>query len=100
MLERLLKTMIIHAPTAVDALRQALDAENFPALVLNAHSLKASAANLGEQGLSELCQRLENAANANSIESCRPLVSEIEISVSATVRKFQAKLSRQTEKVA
>jgi signal transduction histidine kinase/CheY-like chemotaxis protein/NO-binding membrane sensor protein with MHYT domain len=67
-----------HTPGLAAVISRALRAKDMNALMLAAHSLKSSSANIGALRLSELCKELEAAATANAHETCAKLVPVLE----------------------
>ena len=63
-----IRAFLQQAPGDVTRLRQAASDDDLETLRTIAHSLKSSSANLGAQGLSRLCARLEEAARDQRVE--------------------------------
>ncbi len=66
------------APKRIENLKRALSEKNWHALSREAHSLKASSANLGVKRLSAVCRKLETIENHPDYSMADQLVSEIE----------------------
>lgn len=66
------------APKRIEHLKQALAERNWHAVSKEAHSLKASSANLGVKKLSSICRKLETIENHPDQSMASQLVSEIE----------------------
>jgi histidine phosphotransfer protein HptB len=59
LLDELIDLFISDLPTRLNAIAQAVERADAPALALHAHTLRGSAANFGASRLDELCGRLE-----------------------------------------
>jgi len=69
----LIRLFLQDAPEHIRRLEAAAAANNIPALVAPAHTLKSSSANLGALGLSAVAKRIEQGARSNNL--ARPTVA-------------------------
>lgn len=60
----LIDIYVKETPKQIQAIAAALTTQNFPALVIAAHTLKGSSLNLGAKPLGALCMKLEEIARA------------------------------------
>lgn len=67
LIDELIDLFVADLPERLSAITQAIDCSDGPALALQAHALRGSAANFGARRLDELCGRLEEigASGAN-----------------------------------
>lgn len=63
---RLVDTYLNYGPKAVQQMVAALEAENHGQLMMTAHSLKSSSANIGAMKLSAICKDLEHRLKSTS----------------------------------
>jgi PAS domain S-box-containing protein len=78
MLNELIDMYIEDAPPLLVALNRAIRISSFEELQKSAHALRSPSASLGILRLAKLCQSLEEAAKAKSLESCQRLVPELQ----------------------
>jgi HPt (histidine-containing phosphotransfer) domain-containing protein len=67
LLARVVRLYFESAPDLIARLRAGLEASDYDAVRVAAHTLKSSSANLGATALAELCKQLELAARAGAI---------------------------------
>jgi HPt (histidine-containing phosphotransfer) domain-containing protein len=65
-------------PARIAALRMGFDAGDPGAIAREAHALKASTAQLGAMGMSELCRRLEATGREGSLIGIGPLLDTLD----------------------
>jgi signal transduction histidine kinase/CheY-like chemotaxis protein/HPt (histidine-containing phosphotransfer) domain-containing protein len=82
--EALVHTYLENAPKLLHDLNQAARERLVDALVLPAHSLKSSSANLGAMRLSELARRVEAAARDGRLEDALAAQEKVQQTFSAT----------------
>ncbi|MFM9941158.1 MAG: response regulator [Hyphomicrobiaceae bacterium] len=87
---KLVASYLVYAPGAVATLVGGLRRGDSVALKLTAHSLKSSSANVGEDAIAALCANLEIVASQHQLVACKPLVEQIEQSVTAFIDRVQA----------
>jgi two-component system, sensor histidine kinase and response regulator len=78
LLERTINVYLAESPKLVQKLKQAASANDAPAIVLSAHSLKSCSANVGATALSRYCGELEASARRADTEEARKLFAKIE----------------------
>ena len=76
MAKRLISTYIETAPQYIAQIEQSVVAGNSQDLYQAAHTIKSSAAHIGAETLTELCQQLENYGRNEQINEARALVSQ------------------------
>lgn len=81
----LIDIFLADTPLRISELRGAIDANNGPAAVRAAHSIKGSSGNFGAQNLAQLSLELESAAKAGHLSEVAARVAELEQTF-ATVR--------------
>ena len=84
LLERSAELFLAHTDEQIDAIAVAAESRNWSELARLAHSMKASAGNLGAFDLSELCERIE--ADAQRVGGSESVVSEHEEPIPDTPR--------------
>jgi two-component system sensor histidine kinase/response regulator len=77
-LERAINLYLVESPKLVQQLKQAASANDAPAIVRSAHSLKSSSANVGATLLSRYCGDIEASARRADTEQARKLFAKIE----------------------
>jgi two-component system sensor histidine kinase/response regulator len=77
-LPQIIETFLETSSQTIQNARQALAAQDVNELFQCAHSLKGSAANLGANGLVDLCGQLEACCRSGSLESAPALFGSIE----------------------
>jgi HPt (histidine-containing phosphotransfer) domain-containing protein len=70
--ENLIDIYLNHSDKTVATIRAALTQGDAQQLASSAHALKGSSANMGAQGLAELCRELELAGRAGSMPDPEP----------------------------
>lgn len=75
---QLVQIFLEHAPQRVAQIRRGFDADGLEEAERGAHSLKASAGNLGARRLESLAGRIEEGVSAGEPEAARDLVDELE----------------------
>jgi HPt (histidine-containing phosphotransfer) domain-containing protein len=78
LLARVIHLYLESAPDLIARLRTGLEASDYNAVRVAAHTLKSSSANLGATALAELCKQLELAARAGIIGPGTPDAQAIE----------------------
>jgi len=81
----LIDIFLADTPIRIDELQRAIDANNGPAAVRAAHSIKGSAGNFGAHDLAHLALELESAAKSNLLTEVRARLGELQQSF-ATVK--------------
>jgi len=76
-LAELVGLLIDDLPGRLDAIANGIARADAPGTSAAAHSLKGSAANLGAKPLASLCQRLEAAGKAGSLDAAEVLLEAI-----------------------
>lgn len=79
----LIDIFLADTPLRITELKNALAANNGPAAVRAAHSIKGSAGNFGAQGLAHLAMEFEIAAKANQLGAIVPRFGDLEQAFSA-----------------
>jgi two-component system, sensor histidine kinase and response regulator len=94
-LPQLIEAFLESSSETMEKARRELTASDAAGLLQSAHTLKGSCANLGANDLAELCQQLETACRAGSLESAPSLLSSIEqelVRVQEDLQQYAAKL--------
>ncbi len=74
----LLITFLKDAPTYLEGVKQAVNAEDYNALALRAHQLKGAASSMGILKLPNLAAQLEVQAKATKLEAAQSILEEME----------------------
>jgi CheY-like chemotaxis protein len=74
---RVVNTFLASSQKLLSAIRDSVEADDPKALVSAAHTLKSSSAQVGAQGLSNLCKELEALGRGGSCAGARELVNRI-----------------------
>ncbi|MBW2422398.1 MAG: response regulator [Deltaproteobacteria bacterium] len=74
---RVVNTFLATSQKLLSAIRASVEADDPKALASAAHTLKSSSAQVGAQGLSNLCKELEALGRGGSCEGARALVNRI-----------------------
>jgi len=90
--QSLVQTYLKNTPTLLLEINQALEEEELSALVLPAHSLKSSSANLGAMQMSALARGLEKAAREDDMQTVAELRPELAPLFEQTRESLQAEL--------
>jgi HPt (histidine-containing phosphotransfer) domain-containing protein len=77
-LPEIIETFLDTSGQTIQKAKHALAAQDAAELYQCAHSLKGSAANLGANGLTDLCGQLEERCRSGSLESAPSLLRSIE----------------------
>ncbi len=73
-----LDTFVQSITTSVTDLSQALKEENMEEIAMLAHKIKGSLLNLGMQDQALVTDKIENHAQANSVQECQAAITELE----------------------
>ncbi len=73
----LISTYLEDAPAMIDAMDQALEAADAPALRMAAHTLKSNSADFGAMKLSKLAKKLEQMGRQESLEGAAELMPQV-----------------------
>ena len=76
MAKRVIATYLETAPQYMSQIEQAVLAQNSQELYQAAHTLKSSAAHIGAETLSDMCQQLENFGRNERIDEARILINQ------------------------
>ncbi len=91
---RMIKVFVEDLPAHIRAIEDAVAANDAAALTQAAHSLKGSSGNLGAQGLSRTCARLESSGRQGVAQGLGPMIqqlrSESERAVKALLKETSA----------
>jgi len=90
--QSLVQTYLKNTPTLLLEINQALEEEELSALVLPAHSLKSSSANLGAMQMSALARGLEKAAREDDMQTVAELRPKLAPLFEQTRESLQAEL--------
>lgn len=90
--QSLVQTYLKNTPTLLLEINQALEEEDLSALVLPAHSLKSSSANLGAMQMSALARGLEMAAREDDMQTVAELRPKLAPLFEQTRESLQAEL--------
>jgi HPt (histidine-containing phosphotransfer) domain-containing protein len=77
-LDEVFANFLENATTTINLLRQAARGGDGRAMVNSAHSLKGSSRTLGAFALADVCERLENLGQADSVADAGELIDELE----------------------
>ncbi len=88
----LVRTYLENAPTLVAQLREAAEARELQAMIVPAHSLKSSSANMGAMHLSGLAKAVEIAAREGRLEEALQAWRELPECFEATCRALRAEI--------
>lgn len=78
LLERVILAFASETPRQLAAMREAIARTDAEALRKVAHSLKSGSANVGADGLAQLCKEMEKLGRAGSTEGAAPLLQEMQ----------------------
>ena len=78
LLERVILAFTGETPRQLAAMRDAIAGTDAEALRKVAHSLKSGSANVGADGLAQLCKEMEKLGRAGSTEGAAPLLQEMQ----------------------
>jgi HPt (histidine-containing phosphotransfer) domain-containing protein len=92
LLARVVRLYFESAPDLIARLRAGLEASDYDAVRVAAHTLKSSSANLGATALAELCKQLELAARAGAIGPGVPYAQAIAREYDAVRAALQAEI--------
>jgi HPt (histidine-containing phosphotransfer) domain-containing protein len=96
LLARVVNLYFASAPDLIARLRTGLEASDYNAVRVAAHTLKSSSANLGATALAELSKQLELAARAGIIGPGVPDAQAIEREYDAVREALQAEIGQAT----
>ena len=94
--QRLLRKFLPNAERQCQQISAALQAGDLTALAMTAHTLKSGARSVGALALGALCQRLENAGNAQDLVACSPLEADLGGALAAAAQLIDAHLEMPT----
>lgn len=86
---KMIDLFLASAPDRVAQIGQATDAGDLTTAGRAAHSLKPSAGQLGAVGLQELCQRIEDAAQANDAAAVRAMLPDLQRELTLAIEWLQ-----------
>ena len=72
----LITTYLADAKLRLQLIQQGLQAQDYEAVRLAAHSLKGASANLGALLLAQICERLEHDCKAGHYQECQTLFNQ------------------------
>ncbi|KAB8046246.1 response regulator [Janthinobacterium rivuli] len=78
LLERVIQAFVGETPRQLIAMREAIAGADAEALRKVAHSLKSGSANVGADGLAQLCKEMEKLGRAGSTEGAAPLLQQMQ----------------------
>jgi CheY-like chemotaxis protein len=78
LLERVIQAFVGETPRQLSAMRAAVAGADAEALRKVAHSLKSGSANVGADGLAQLCKEMEKLGRAGSTEGAAPLLQQMQ----------------------
>eukprot|EP01133_Synstelium_polycarpum_P020235 gene20235-24262_t len=78
LLERVILAFTGETPRQLAAMREAIAGADAEALRKVAHSLKSGSANVGADGLAQLCKEMEKLGRAGSTEGAAPLLQQMQ----------------------
>ena len=78
LLERVIQAFVGETPRQLTAMREAIAGADAEALRKVAHSLKSGSANVGADGLAQLCKDMEKLGRAGSTEGAAPLLQQMQ----------------------
>lgn len=78
LLERVILAFTSETPRQLSAMRAAIAGADAQALRKVAHSLKSGSANVGADGLAQLCKEMEKLGRAGSTEGAAPLLQQMQ----------------------
>ncbi|MCC7703260.1 response regulator [Janthinobacterium sp. GW460P] len=78
LLERVIEAFVGETPRQLSAMRAAIAGADAEALRKVAHSLKSGSANVGADGLAQLCKEMEKLGRAGSTEGAAPLLLQMQ----------------------
>lgn len=87
---RMIDNFVAQSPKRIDSARKSLESGDLKAIHLIAHSLKASAANLGAIKVQEVAERLEEMASIGLREHIGEAVGKIEKVLDEAIQSLQA----------
>ncbi|MBI4606640.1 MAG: response regulator [Planctomycetes bacterium] len=96
----LVESFLAQVPADVQGLGEAVRAGDSGRLVVSAHGLKSSAAQLGAARLAAACARLEKAGKAADLEAAAPLVAAVEKELEAVREPMKEAAARVQDGVA
>jgi two-component system sensor histidine kinase BarA len=96
MLDRIFGLFLAHAPARLEALKQALAAQDLSAIAAEAHALKSPSLNIGALRLGALCSELEAEARTGSAAALAGnAVDRISAEMEAVTAAIEAERGRQ-----
>jgi CheY-like chemotaxis protein len=96
MLAKVVALYLDSSKTLVEALRQAVPAQDATALREAAHSLKSSSATLGAIALAGHCEALEAMGQSQTLLQAAELLTQLEVEYTAVCQAFSEKLHART----
>ncbi len=96
-LARMIRLYLEHAPKQLGQLRDAIERSDTEGVREAAHAFKSSSANLGAVQVSELCNRVEQAARDGGLEGVEVLYKDLEQAMSAVRIALDHELQKEQE---
>jgi len=90
--EQLIGTYLDNTPQLLEQLQRAAAARDLPGMVIPAHSIKSSSANLGAMQLSGLAREIEMAAREQRLDAALATYRRLDASYAATREALRAQL--------
>ncbi|MBG6221616.1 MULTISPECIES: hybrid sensor histidine kinase/response regulator [unclassified Janthinobacterium] len=95
LLERVIQAFVGETPRQLNAMRAAIAGADAQALRKVAHSLKSGSANVGADGLSQLCKEMEKLGHAGSTEGAAILLQQMQQAFLAVSESLSAILVKE-----
>jgi two-component system sensor histidine kinase/response regulator len=95
LLERVIQAFVGETPRQLHAMRAAIAGADAQALRKVAHSLKSGSANVGADGLSQLCKEMEKLGHAGSTEGAAILLQQMQQAFLAVSESLSAILVKE-----
>lgn len=86
---QLVQIFLDHAPERVAQIRRGFEADGLEEAEMGAHSLRASAGNLGARRLEDLAGRIEERVSGGELDAARELVDELEVAFGEACRELE-----------
>jgi HPt (histidine-containing phosphotransfer) domain-containing protein len=77
LIDELIDLFVADLPQRLNAIAQAVDSIDGPALALQAHALRGSAANFGARRLDELCAKLEELGACGALAGASAMLDQL-----------------------
>ena len=88
-LDEIIDAYVTDGKELIETMGSALSAQDFARLQAISHQLKASSANVGALGISELMKKIEAFARDGNLEGITPLFSSAESEFSRVIEYFR-----------